>query len=262
MSSFIADLRYAARSLKRSRGFVLLAVTTLAVGIGSTTALFTLVDAVLLRPLPFKEPHRLVEIWGRTGDRTGMRVPGVILEALRSRAKTLAVIGTHDPSGGVLNTAEGAIDIRGQTVSANFVDVFGVQPLVGRGFVPEDEQAGAPAVMLASFSFWQQYLGADAGAVGRTCTSTACPTRWSGSCRASSGRNLLTDDGCSGRLMREAARGCGNGSSDTRWSLGSRPAPAWIRRGRKSRRLPPASRLKDGEQPDGASAWSRCGMKW
>ena len=93
MSSLVADLRYAARSLKRSRGFFLLAVTTLAVGIGSTTALFTLVDAVLLRPLPFKEPHRLVEIWGRTGDRTGMRVPGVILEALRSRAKTLAVIG-------------------------------------------------------------------------------------------------------------------------------------------------------------------------
>ena len=168
MSSLVADLRYAARSLKRSRGFFLLAVTTLAVGIGSTTALFTLVDAVLLRPLPFKEPDRLVQIWGRTGDRTGMRVPGVILEALRSRAKTLAVIGTHDPSGGVLNTAEGAIDIRGQTVSANFVDVFGVQPLVGRGFVPEDERAGAPAVMLASFSFWQQYLGADAGAVGRT----------------------------------------------------------------------------------------------
>jgi putative ABC transport system permease protein len=168
MSSFVADLRYAARSLKRSPGFFLLAVTTLAVGIGSTTALFTLVDAVLLRPLPFEEPHRLVEIWGRTGDRTGMRVPGVILEALRSRAKTLAVIGTHDPSGGVLNTAEGAIDIRGQTVSANFVDVFGVQPLIGRGFVPEDEQAGAPAVMLASFSFWQQYLGADVGAVGRT----------------------------------------------------------------------------------------------
>jgi hypothetical protein len=68
----------------------------------------------------------------------------------------------------VINTAEGAIDIRGQTVSANFVEVFGVQPFVGRGFVPADEQAGAPAVLLASFSFWQQYLGADAGAVGRT----------------------------------------------------------------------------------------------
>ena len=66
MSSFVADLRYAARSLKRSRGFFLLAVTMLAVGIGSTTALFTFVDAVLLRPLPFKEPHS--RWWGMTLD--------------------------------------------------------------------------------------------------------------------------------------------------------------------------------------------------
>ena len=168
MSSFLTDLRYAARSLKRSRGFFVLAVTTLAVGIGSTTALFSLVDAVLLRQLPFKEPHRLVEIWGRTDDDTGMRVPSVILDALRSRAKTLAAIGTHDPSRAVLKTPEGAIDIRGQTVSANFVDVFGVQPLAGRGFVPEEERPGAGAVMLVSFSFWQRHLAADPGAVGRT----------------------------------------------------------------------------------------------
>jgi putative ABC transport system permease protein len=168
MSSFIADLRHAVRSLRRSPGFVLLTVTTLAVGIGSTTALFSLVETVLLRPLPFTEPNRLVEIWGRNDDRTGMRVPGVILSALRSRARTIRVVGTHDPSGGVLSTPDGAIVIRGQTVSANFVDVFGVQPLVGRGFVPEDERSGAPAVMLVSFSFWQQQLGADSGAVGRT----------------------------------------------------------------------------------------------
>lgn len=145
----------------------MLAVTTLAVGIGSTAALFSLVDAVLLRPLPFKEPDRLLEIWGRDDARTGMRVPGVIVEALRLRAKALDVIGTHDPSGGVLDTLEGAIDIRGETVSANFVDVFGVQPLVGRRFMPEDERPGAPAVMLVSYSFWQEHLGADPSAVGR-----------------------------------------------------------------------------------------------
>jgi len=168
MSSFLTDLRYAARSLKRSRGFFALAVTILAVGIGSTTALFTLVDAVLLRQLPFNQPQRLVEIWGRNDDRTGMRVPGVMLDALRSRAKTLGPIGTHDPSGGALRTPEGAVDIRGQTVSANFVDVFGVQPLAGRGFVSEDERPGANAVMLVSFSFWQQHLAADPGALGRT----------------------------------------------------------------------------------------------
>ena len=89
MRNTFADLRFAARTLLRSPWFSALAVITLAAGIGATTAVFSLVDAVLLRPLPFKDPHRLVEIWGRNDQRTGMRVPGEILEALRARAKTL-----------------------------------------------------------------------------------------------------------------------------------------------------------------------------
>jgi putative ABC transport system permease protein len=168
MPALLTDLRFAYRALTKSPWFTLLAVLTLAIGIGGTTVLFSLVNAVLLNPLPFKEPHRLVEIWGRTDQRTGMRVPGAMLEALRARSKTLAAIGTHDPSGGVLNSGGAAIDIRGETVSANFTEVFGVPPLAGRGFVPDDERAGAPAVMLVSFAFWQQYLGADRHAVGRT----------------------------------------------------------------------------------------------
>ena len=175
MTDVLGDLRFAARTLIRSPWFTSLAVLTLAVGIGATTAVFSLVDAVLVRPMPFKEPHRLVEIWGRDHERTGMRVPGAILDALRLRAKTLQAIGTHDPSGGVLRGTEGGIDIRGEAVSANFVDVFGVPPLVGRGFAPEDERPGAPAVMLVSFSFWQQHLGADPDGVGRTVYLDAVP---------------------------------------------------------------------------------------
>jgi putative ABC transport system permease protein len=175
MPGFIADIRFAARALTRSPWFIVLAVVTLAVGIGGTTALFSLVDAVLLRPLPFTEPQRLVEIWGRDDRRTGMRVPGPILEALRARSKTLQVIGTHDPTAGVMNTADGAVEVRGETVSANFVDVFGVPPALGRGFVPDDERAGASAVMLVSFSFWQQHLGADPEAVGRVVSLDAVP---------------------------------------------------------------------------------------
>jgi predicted permease len=168
VTELFADIRFAIRTLSRTPWFTALAIVTLAVGIGGTTALFSLVDAVLFRPLPFHEPHRLVEIWGRDDRRTGMRVPGPILEALRERSKTLHAIGTHDPSGGVLRTAEGPIDIRGEAVSANFLDVFGVRPLAGRGFVPDDERAGAPAVMLVSFAFWQQHLGGNSEAVGRT----------------------------------------------------------------------------------------------
>jgi putative ABC transport system permease protein len=168
MTNLLADVRFAARVLARSPGFTAVVVGTLAIGIGATTALFSLVNAVLLRPLPFSDPHRLVEIWGRDDRRTGMRVPAAIVEALRKNAKALLFVGTHDPSGGVLRTADEFIDIRGETVSANFVDVFGVPPMAGRSFVADDERAGAPAVMLVSHAFWQRYLGASADAVGRS----------------------------------------------------------------------------------------------
>src|SRR5262245_5626139 len=98
MTALSADIRSAARSLRRTPWFTTLAIATVAVGIGLATALFSLVDAVVFRPLPYFESHRLVEIWGRDDQRTGMRVPGVILEALRARATTLQAIGTHDPS--------------------------------------------------------------------------------------------------------------------------------------------------------------------
>jgi putative ABC transport system permease protein len=175
LEHLLQDMRYALRQLRKAPWFTLLGVTTLGLAIGGTTALFSLVDAVILRQLPFREPQQLVEIWGRDDRRTGMRVPGAVLDALRARSKTLQTIGTHDPTAGVLKTPDGAIDIRGETVSANFVDVFGVSPVAGRGFVADDERPDAPAVMLVSFGFWRQYLGSDPGAVGRTVYLDAVP---------------------------------------------------------------------------------------
>ena len=171
----LQDMRYALRQLCRAPWFTLLGIVTLGLAIGGTTALFSLVDAVILRQLPFREPQQLVEIWGQDDRRTGMRVPGAVLEALRARSKTLQTIGTHDPTGGVLNTPDGALDIRGETVSANFVEVFGVAPIAGRGFVAADERPGAPAVMLVSFGFWRQHLGSDPDAVGRSVYLDAVP---------------------------------------------------------------------------------------
>src|SRR5262245_59197690 len=115
MTNVLSDVRFATRALVKSPGFTAIVLATLAIGIGATTALCSLVNAVLLRPLPFKEPHRLVEIWGRDDRRTGMRVPGPILEALRENARTLLAVGTHDPTSGVLRKADEFIDIRGET---------------------------------------------------------------------------------------------------------------------------------------------------
>ena len=171
----LQDVRHAARQLRKAPLFTLLGVVTLGLAIGGTTALFSLVDAVVIRRLPYKEPQQLVEIWGLDQQRSGMRVPGPILEALRARSSTLQAIGTHDPTAGVLQTAESALDIRGETVSSNFVDVFGVRPMAGRGFVSEDERNGALAVMLVSSEFWRQYLGSDPNVVGRSIFLDAVP---------------------------------------------------------------------------------------
>jgi putative ABC transport system permease protein len=168
MTSIWFDLRVALRTLLRAPWFSALAISTLALGIGLNTALFSLVDAVLLRPLPYHEPERLVEIWGQDEERTGMRVPGPFLEALRARSRTLSTIGIHGPVGGVLRTNDGLVDVRGDHVSANFLDLLGVRPLYGRGFLPGEDQPGAPPKLLASYHFWRQYLQSDPRAVGRT----------------------------------------------------------------------------------------------
>src|SRR5688572_13182924 len=125
MNGILLDLRYAVRTLLRSPWFTLAAALTLALGIGLNTSLFSLVDAVLLRSFPYKDADRLVEIWGRDDSRTGMRVPGPLLEALKQRSRALQSIAIHGPVGAVLRTDEGPIDVRGERVSANFTDVMG-----------------------------------------------------------------------------------------------------------------------------------------
>ncbi|MBI4472444.1 MAG: ABC transporter permease [Acidobacteria bacterium] len=168
MPGLIHDLRFALRILIRSPWFAALAVFTLALGIGANAALFSLVDAVLLRGLPFKDSERLVEIWGRDAQRSGMRVPGPFLEALRERARTIESISLHGPIAGVLQTREGVVEVSGERVGANFTEVFGVPPMIGRGFLPDEDQTGAPAVMLVSYRFWQRHMGADSAAIGQT----------------------------------------------------------------------------------------------
>lgn len=155
------DLCYTARRLRRSVGFATTTILILAIGIGATTAIFSLVDAVLLRPLPFPDPDRLV--WMSQQDHS---LPGVVAESLsypdyfdwRAQNRTLQGIASY--RGGTVT-----MEIKGEsqrvyveTVSANFFDVLGALPMLGRDFCWEDEKPGNRAVML-SYSFWQQQFG-------------------------------------------------------------------------------------------------------
>ena len=111
IDALLQDVRFAARGLRRSPGFALTVVLTLGLGIGANTSLFSLLDAVLLRPLPFRDPARLVEIWGRDSERTGLRVPAALFQAVRDRSTTLEGMAIHSPEGGELRTADGPVRI-------------------------------------------------------------------------------------------------------------------------------------------------------
>jgi putative ABC transport system permease protein len=164
------DVRSAMRQLLRSPGFGLTVVLILALGIGATTAIFSLVDAVLLRPLPFLDPDRLV--WLSQQDHS---LPGVVPESLsypdyfdwRAQNHTLSGLASYVGAGVTLQSESGSQRLDAQAVSGNFFDVLGVAPMLGRDFRWGDEKAGNHVVML-SYGFWQAEFGSAKDIVGKS----------------------------------------------------------------------------------------------
>ncbi|MGH9851213.1 MAG: ABC transporter permease, partial [Blastocatellia bacterium] len=171
ISDLLQDLRYGARALLKNPGFSLIAVVTLALGIGANTAIFSVVNAVLLRPLPFKESERLVMVWNHGvaaagGDRTPLAVADLL--DWRAQSQSFAEIGalqniTYNYIGG-----ESPERVQAAGVTANFFSMLGVQPQLGRAFLPEEEKPGGPRVVLLSDGFWRKHFAADPQAIGRT----------------------------------------------------------------------------------------------
>src|SRR5690606_30754548 len=161
MDALLVDFRFALRSLRRTPWFAALAVLILTLGIGANTALFSLLDAVLFKGLPYKNPDQLVMVSGQDAERSGTRLPLPLFEAIRDRSATVEAISAYNAAGGILRTEDGPVDIRGRHVSANFVELMGVPPLAGRGFLPEEESPDASPVLVITFSLWQQRLGGD-----------------------------------------------------------------------------------------------------
>lgn len=167
----VRDLRHAVRQLRRTPVFTAVAVVTLALGIGANTAIFSVVDGVLLRRLPFEDPDRLVVVW-ETDRNTGThREPVAWPDYLdfRERASTLG--GGELVQGiDVIVSAPGAEPLRaaGARVTHGYFNLVGITPLLGRGFAPEEDVAGGPRVALLGEAFWRARYGADPGVLGRT----------------------------------------------------------------------------------------------
>src|SRR5690349_17795135 len=142
MESFIQDLRYGFRSLLRHPLFTVVAITTLAIGIGANTAILSLVNAVILRPLPFRDPERLVLIWASFGDssRTWLSTPE--FEDVRNRSTTFTDIASITNLVTVSSLSGGieAEEVRVAAATSNTFDVLGVQPQMGRAFTPAEDQ--------------------------------------------------------------------------------------------------------------------------
>ena len=170
-NEFARDLRYAARVLRKSPTFTAAAVATLALCIGANTAIFSVVDAVLLRPLPYPHPERLVCVARHYQDTTeGLGENGQIWEAVRDDASYLdaAVIGG---SMGVNFASGGRVEyVTQQRVSAGFFRVLGIPPLIGREFSADEDRQGGPAVTVLSYALWKRIFREDPAIVGQAIT--------------------------------------------------------------------------------------------
>jgi putative ABC transport system permease protein len=164
------DVRYALRSLRSRPLLVVVAVAVLALGIGASTAVFSVVDAVLLRPLPFADASRLVVAWQRSPDNSvpfiEVSYPDYLDWRQQARAfESMAIIPTVN-QGFMLAGAEPA-QVQGRLVSGNFFDVLGARALLGRALRPDDDRVGADRVVLLGHALWQRRFGADPAVVGR-----------------------------------------------------------------------------------------------
>ena len=163
------DVTFAIRQLKGSPSFTVIAVMTLALGIGANSAIFALVDAALLRPLPFVEPQRLVMIWEQSGHASRSFVSPLNLLDWNERNRTFDVMAGFSPGigGMVMNGADGTAEtVSRQWVTAGFFDVLGVKPIAGRTFLPSDDAQRANVVVMSE-ALWRTRFNADPGVVGR-----------------------------------------------------------------------------------------------
>jgi len=170
MDALLQDIRYAIRLCLRTPGFTTVAVVALALGIGANTAIFTIVNAVLLEPLPFREPSRLVVLW-----ETNVRRPGranVLGPANLSRWQDRATVfekiaPLYDYRVNLTGSGEPE-ELVAQDVTSDFFPTLGISPLIGRTFSPDEGTDGRDTVAVLSYGLWQRRFAGDPAIVGRT----------------------------------------------------------------------------------------------
>jgi putative ABC transport system permease protein len=166
LSQLIQDVRYAIRQLNRSRGFALVAILTLALGIGANTAIFSVIDSILLEPLPYPQQNRLMKV---EADVDSSNFPKGWIREYQRRSHTLQSVSAYTQNAEFNVTGAGSsARAFGSTVSTNLFQTLGLHPVLGRFFSPEEENFGQDHVIVLSNGFWREHFAADPNIVGRT----------------------------------------------------------------------------------------------
>jgi predicted permease len=165
----LSDVRYALKWLLRSPGFTAIAVLSLAVGIGFNTTLFSIVDALLFRPLAIADPARIVDVYtrGADGDTYGTSSYPDFIDFTAANAVFAGMLG-YSPSIGALKAGDRSRMALGEVVSGNYFQVLGIRAAIGRTLLPEDDRAGAPRAAVISYTTWTRDFARDPAALGRT----------------------------------------------------------------------------------------------
>ena len=161
------DLRYTARTLARSPGFALTAILVLALGVGANTAAFSVTDFVLIRPLPFRDPGRLVKLWEKLPGYSEMELSPANYVDWKHMGKSFEGMGAFTNTSVNLVGQGDPERLEGAAITADLFPLLGVQPAMGRLFTAAEDREGAPGTLLLSYQLWQAVFGGDAGVIGR-----------------------------------------------------------------------------------------------
>jgi len=175
IANFWQDLRYVARMLAKQPGFTLIAIITLSLGIGANTAIFSVVNAVILRPLPYKEPQDLVWVWEVQAKRDKTSFSPAEFLDYQAQNRSFTEMAAYRLMPLTLTGVDAPEQLDGLIVTANFFSLLGVPAERGRIFQREDGSAGAPRVAIISHDFWQKRFGGDSSLIGKSLTISGEP---------------------------------------------------------------------------------------
>jgi len=178
VETFLQDIKFALRMLRKNPGFTAVSILTLALGIGANTAIFSVVNAVLLRPLPFREPNRLVRVYSEfpTMNLNKFWLSPPELLDIEKEAKSWEAIGAWAPGGQNIGTDGEPLRVTSAAITRGLIETLGVQPELGRNFSPEEDRNGGPRVALVSHGLWHRAFGGSNDIIGKQILVNSQPT--------------------------------------------------------------------------------------